>query len=286
MEERNNHRGIVSDAQQHEDAALKTSMQFFAEELLPYFKIPGKVVGFAPTELVHLDIKKLFQDFNLIMENGTWKHFEFQSTNEGTIGLKRFRSYEALASYQHNVEIVTYVLYSGNIENPMTELREGINTYRVVPIIMRNQDAAQLVTQLQHKADAGDELTKQDLVPLTLCPLMGGNMPQKERIRAAYDITRRATNIPADDIRKMEAVIYAMADKFLESMELDEIMEDISMTRLGQMLVNKGIEQGIMALTKTCRDLGVSKEETTSRIIQNFSVSEENAYSLVKKYWD
>lgn len=33
---------------QEEDAALKTMMQFFAEELLPYFGITGKVAGFAP----------------------------------------------------------------------------------------------------------------------------------------------------------------------------------------------------------------------------------------------
>ena len=48
----------ISGIQQHEDAVLKTSMQFFAEELLPYFNIKGKVVSFAPTELVHLDLQK------------------------------------------------------------------------------------------------------------------------------------------------------------------------------------------------------------------------------------
>ena len=48
----------------------------------------------------------------------------------------------------------------------------------------------------------------------------------------------------SEDIRKIEAVIYAMADKFLESMDLEEIEEEISMTRLGQMLVDRGIRTG------------------------------------------
>lgn len=39
--------------------------------------------SFAPTELVHIDIAKLYQDMNFVMEDGTWKHFEFQSKNEG-----------------------------------------------------------------------------------------------------------------------------------------------------------------------------------------------------------
>ena len=30
---------------QHEDAVLKTAMQFFADELLPYFGIEGKVIS-------------------------------------------------------------------------------------------------------------------------------------------------------------------------------------------------------------------------------------------------
>ncbi|MBO5070058.1 MAG: hypothetical protein J6C37_06830 [Roseburia sp.] len=235
---------MPSDAQQQEDGALKTSMHFFADELLPYLHIPGKVVSFAPTELVHLDLQKLYQDFNLVMEDGSWKHFEFQSTNEGLVGLKRFRAYEALTSYQHKVEVTTYVLYSGTIKRPMTEFTEGINTYRVHPIIMQDEDADQLIAKLQRKIEAGEPLTKQDIVPLTLCPLMGGTMTQKERIKATYEIMRQVTDVPPEEIRKIEAVIYAMADKFLESMDLDEIMEDISMTRLGRKLVNKGIYEG------------------------------------------
>lgn len=53
----------VPEHQQHEDVALKTYMQFFANELLPFFGIKGTVKGFPKTELVHLDIRKLFQDF-------------------------------------------------------------------------------------------------------------------------------------------------------------------------------------------------------------------------------
>ena len=235
----------TSSAIQYEDAALKMSMHFFAEELLPYFGISGRVTAIAPTELVHLDIEKLFQDYNLIMEDGSWKHFEFQSTNEGLKGLKRFRSYEALTSYQHNVSVTTYVLYSVNIQRPMTEFTEGINTYHIVPIIMQKKNADTFFAVLQQKVHSQIPLTKEDLVPLTLCLLMGGNMPLKDRILTAYKITGQTTQLDTDEIQKIEAVIYTMATKFLESMDMKEIMEGIRMTKLGQMLVNQGIEEGI-----------------------------------------
>ena len=235
-----------SSAVQHEDIALKISMQFFAEELLPYLGIPGKVISFAPTELIHLEMQKFYQDFNLVMDDGTWKHFEFQSTNEGLNGLKRFRAYESLTSYQHKVPVTTYVLFSGNIRNPMTSFTEGVNTYQIIPIIMRSKNADDLFAQLQTRIQNQQPITKKDLIPLTLCLLMDGKMPLKHRVQTAYQLTSKipAETVSANEIQKIEAVIYIMAEKFLESMDLEEIMEGISMTRLGQMLVNKGIEEG------------------------------------------
>lgn len=41
---------------------------------------------------------------------------------------------------------------------------------------------------------------------------------------------------------KTTAMLYTLADKFLDRTELDEIKEVIRMTRLGQMLMDEGIE--------------------------------------------
>ena len=136
---------------QHEDAVLKIAAQFFAKELLPYLGIDGKVISSAPTESIVLNLKKFYEDINLIMEDGTWKHFEFQSKNEGIPGLKRFRSYEAVTSYQYDVSVTTYVFYSGNIRNPVTSFTEGITTYHVIPIIMKDHSADKLIKTLKEK---------------------------------------------------------------------------------------------------------------------------------------
>ena len=53
-----------------------------------------------------------------------------------------------------------------------------------------------------------------------------------------------STSLPRWEMNKLEAVIYAMADKFLESMDMEEIKEDMRMTRLGQMLLNDGRTEG------------------------------------------
>lgn len=228
----------------HEDVALKATAEFFINEIMPALEIEGKVVASLATEGIVLNLKKGFQDFNFLMADDTIKHFEFQSTNEGLIGLKRFRMYEAVISYQNQRAVTTYVLFSGDIKRPMTEFKEGLNTYKVKPIILSNEDSDKIIHNLQVKIDAGEPVTKADLLPLCLSPLMGGKMTHKERIMAAYDITRRATGVGVDVIQNVEAVLYIMADKFLESKEMERLKEEIKMTRLGQMLFYDGVAEG------------------------------------------
>ena len=148
------------------------------------------------------------------MDDGSWKHFEFQSKNEG------------------------------RIRNPMTELREGVSIYRIVPIIMRDKNADRVISDLRQKVDKGDPLTREDLLPLSLCLLMDGAMSQKDRVKSAFDITRKAEGMNTEDKAKIEAMVFVMADKFLSRVEMEEIKEEIRMTKLGQMLVDLGKEEG------------------------------------------
>lgn len=268
---------------QVEDAVMKTVMQCFKDELLPYFGIREKAVAIAPTEAVYLELKKLLQDFNLVMEDGSWIHFEFQSKNEGLEGLKRFRVYESVTSYQYKVKITTYVLFSGKIQNPMTEFTEGVNTYRIQPIIMTKFNADELMRKLQEKMDAGEELKKEDLVPLTFCPLMGGDMSQKDRIKKALEFSKKAEeDIPKNEVEKIESVVYAMAEKFFENIEMNEIREMMRMTRLGQMLREEGREEGEYKKIISIVLRKIKKNYTVSEVADMLEEDEE----VVQRIYD
>lgn len=60
-----------SDINKHEDTALKFTWQYFKDEILPYLGIEGNVVGFLATENIHMELKKTFEDFNFLMEDGS-----------------------------------------------------------------------------------------------------------------------------------------------------------------------------------------------------------------------
>lgn len=68
---------------------------------------------------------------------------------------------------------------------------------------------------------------------------MSGNMSRKEMFKTAINLTKPSNELIAE---KTRAILYALADKFLDKSDLDEIREVMRMTRLGQMLMDDGME--------------------------------------------
>lgn len=73
---------------------------------------------------------------------------------------------------------------------------------------------------------------------------MSGKSSQKDRINQAFHIIQKANEIKKEDQDKIEAMLYAMADKFLDATDLEKLKEEISMTKLGQMIWEDGIAEG------------------------------------------
>ena len=70
---------------------MKTAAQFFGEELLQYVGVSEKIKRVAPTEIIHLEARKMYQDFLYEMDSGLWYHFEFESDSITKDDLRRFR---------------------------------------------------------------------------------------------------------------------------------------------------------------------------------------------------
>ncbi len=71
---------------------------------------------------------------------------------------------------------------------------------------------------------------------------MGGKLTKLDKIIKSIQLVKKINNEYMYDI---ESLLYAFADKFLDDKDLEKVKEEISMTKLGQMLVDEGIEKGI-----------------------------------------
>lgn len=229
----------------YEDIAFKRAMQYFGEVLISSLGIDFPVIRPVPTEIVHLEVSRMETDFNFLAEGPKILHFEFQSTNGGKKDLRRFRYYEVTLSEFYGMEVITYVVFTGNVKNPMVELREGINVFRIVPITLRNEDADAVFRTVRQTQAKGEQTTREELVKLLLTPLMGGRSPIRGRILEAFQVLQKEKREGDEEIGNMQAVLYAFASKFLKESEMKEIQEVIAMTPLGEMLMEKGMEKGL-----------------------------------------
>ncbi|NFE75308.1 hypothetical protein FDC27_01465 [Clostridium botulinum] len=225
----------------YEDMIMKRAMDIFAEDGLKFFGIDKKVKDTGSTEIVVLEIKNMFMDYTFLMEDDTYIHFEFQTTNKGVTDLRRFRTYEALLNMQTGKDVVTYVVYSGDIKNPLSGYESGINSYRVNAISMANKDGDKIFNDIICKMKSGEELSKQDIIALTFTPIMGGKLSKGDKIVNAIRVVK---DIDKDYRYDVESILYAFANKFLSGKDLEKVREEIKMTELGKSLIEEGIEKG------------------------------------------
>lgn len=226
----------------YEDMIMKKAMNVFANEGLKFFGIQGKVKEIAPTEIVVLETKNMFMDYTFLMEDDTYIHIEFQTTNKGKEDLRRFRAYESLLSFQTGKDVVTYVVYSNGIQNAKVMLETGINQYNVKAVSMYDKDGDIVIKEVEEKINDNIDITKQDLIALTFTPIMSGKLSKLDKIIKSIRLVKKINNEYRYDI---ESMLYAFADKFLEGKDLEKVKEEISMTKLGEMLVEDGRKKGI-----------------------------------------
>ena len=225
----------------HEDLIMKKAMDVFAEEGLKFFGINQKVKDSSSTEIVVLEALNLHMDYTFLMEDDSYIHFEFQTTNKGKLDLRRFRVYESVLSLQKDKDVTTYVVYSGNIKSAKDTLETGINKYKVKSIFMCDKNGDLIVEELENKVKNKENITKQELVALTFTPIMGGKLTKAEKIIKSIRIVKSSDNEYKYDI---ESMLYAFADKFLKGKDLQKVKEEISMTELGRMLIEDGRTEG------------------------------------------
>ena len=184
--------------------------------------------------------------------------------------LKRFREYEAAISRTYKVPVTTYVLCTSDSKNIKTSFREGINTYRVKLIRLKRKSADLVFRRIQKKKAKGENLTKSDLLPILLTPLMSGKLSLKERFLEGFRILKEAEDtMERESLMQMQSLLYVFAGKFLEKKDLEKVKEAISMTILGEMLMNDGIKRGIQQGIKEGVREGIEQgEQKVNRLIQ------------------
>ena len=225
----------------HEDAILKMGFDYFRDTILKTLGIDYDFVESGITELVELTIHSLYMDFTFLTTGDFYIHIEFQTTDSGKKDLRRFRAYESVFSHKTGKNVITYIIYSGGIKRAVTEMDCGTHTYRVIPVYLSEKDADTVLRRLQEKKQKGELFTEEDFAQLALTPLMSSKKERKDIILESLKLSKAEKSITAE---KTMAMLYTLAEKFLEGKDLEEVKEAVAMTRIGQMIFDDGVVRG------------------------------------------
>lgn len=224
-----------------EDTVMKKAMEFFKDNAVKFFGINTKVIAPAETEIKNIDIKSNNIDYLFHTENGELLHFEFQTTDKKD-DLKRFLYYDASIYFRESKKIKTMVIYSADIEEVETSLDIGTIKYSIEAFYMKNLDGDEKLEYLKNKINNGESLTDEDILNLSFIPLMKTKISKSERALESIEL---ANKIPESNEKlKCMALLYALFEKFGDKASKKRFMEVFTMTELGKMIVEYGIEKG------------------------------------------
>ena len=230
---------------QTEDRVMKTAAVYFGQELLKTLGIEGEIRLAGPTEQVQLDIRAMSEDFNFILEDGSWVHLEFESDCVLEKDLVRFRAYDAFLELSYGIRVQTVVVCTAETRIESSKLVRPNGYYEVKIICLRQEDGDEKIKEVLRKQEKGQILTQEDIAPLLLTPVMGGRSSTYERICQVMELVHgKNTELEKETVRRMEAILYAWAVKLLDHETLEKVKEGLRMTLLGQMLVEDGRKEG------------------------------------------
>ena len=112
-----------------EDIIMKNIMELFKGDAVMFFGIDKRVVSATRTELSQLQVRKNINDWVLCADDGSFIHFEFQTTYDED-DLYRFMVSDAMLCYKERKPVKTVVVYSADIQDTVTSLDAGAIQYK------------------------------------------------------------------------------------------------------------------------------------------------------------
>lgn len=194
-----------------EDSVLKKAMEVFRQSAVGFFGINTSIIAPAETEIKNIEIKTSYTDYLFYTEDGNYLHFEFQTTDRKD-DIKRFLYYDASLFYKEKRKIRTIVIYSSDIDMVEDRIDAGTIKYRIEPFYMGSLNGDEKLKYIEDKILNKQILTPEDILTLTLVPLMGGKENKSIRTLHSIDLAEKIDS--SENKLQCLSMLYALLEKF------------------------------------------------------------------------
>jgi len=228
---------------------MKGVMELFKGDAVKFFGINKRIVSATTvsaavrTELVHVHVQKNINDWILEADDGSFIHFEFQSSHDQN-DLSRFMVSDAILYYKMQRPIRTIVVYTANIKNTTTVLNAGAIRYSVDAFYMSAMDGDRTYETIRAKVAAGEPLTKQDLMSIVFLPMMKNSVDNVAVFERSINLSKEIH--AKDEQLQIQAMLQLLAGKFIKNRDiLLKLKEVLNMSIIGKMIWDEGMEKGM-----------------------------------------
>lgn len=268
----------------HEDTSFKELSLGLKDGFKELLSLDANLIDTLPTEIQHIDTQVNFIDQVYNTDKEFLIHLEFQSTNKGKSDLRRFKYYNANLSMRYNKDVYTYVIYTGKIKNPLTQLKDNFSSYSIKAICMSKYFAEDVVNDLNEKLIKCKTLTDYDYLKLALTPLMANRLGLKSAMMNSVNILKSIGNI---NIRKSEIVtnvLILLTDKLFDGQERKDIEEALRMCDLVKQFIEEGKVEGKIEGLIEIIEKKLKKNMKLDAIIELLEI-DENDEQFIREYF-
>lgn len=160
----------------------------------------------------------------------------------------RFLYYDASLYFKNKRKVKTVIIYSADIANANTYVNAGSVKYSVEAFYMSSLNGDYRLNYLKEKILNGSNLTDEDIVNLTMIPLMKSKRDKSTQTINCIELADKIKN--SEDKSKCTTLLYALFEKFGDELSKKKFLEVISMTEIGKMIYedgkSKGEEEGLI----------------------------------------
>jgi len=204
------------------------------------------VTGIEPTNLPDIKVDELRLDNLFLLSNGDIAVIDYESTEKDTNMIK-YMDYvvRILKRYgtKSNIRIRVLVLYTADIENAVTEFDAGCIQFAIQAAYMTGIDSQKWLDEIRDKV-AVQNLDYETMIHMIMLPLTyKGDEAKNKAIETCVEL---ATAIKDDEKQKFVlAGILSFSDKVINEDMRQLIERMVSMTKIGNALMERGLERGL-----------------------------------------
>ena len=211
-------------------------MELFKGDAVKFFGVNKRVIASARTEFSHIPIQRKTDDWLWETDDDSFLHFEFQSEYKRK-DLSRFMISDAILHFNTGKPVKTIVVYSADAKETITTLDVGSIQYNVEAFYMSTLDGDKTYAEIKSKVDAGEPLTKQDLMSIVFLPMMKNSVDKITRFEQAISLSKEIPFV--NEQAQIQAMIQLLAEKFVKDPEmLQKLKELINMGVIAEMIAN------------------------------------------------